>query len=230
MSVVEKMFAKLGYVPKLRDDKPGASFSLYSYKKADGSFDYEHYRKIQEEGNIRKIESVWVREGNIEFLANYLKRNLGAMKLGICHGTRRGKEQEWFRKCLGVEVIGTEISSTATTFPNTIQWDFHEVKPEWLNAVDFIYSNSFDHSFDPEKCLNAWMICIRPGGLCILEHTSGHEASGANELDPFGADLVLMPYLIATWSKGKFAVREILDAPSHRSNVKYVRFIVIQKL
>ena len=63
------------------------------------------------------------------------------------------------------------------------------------------------------------MICIRPGGLCILEHTSGHEASGTNELDPFGADLVLMPYLIATWSKGNFAVREILDAPSHRSKV-----------
>jgi hypothetical protein len=60
----------------------------------------------------------------------YLKHNLGAMKFGICHDTRLGKQQEWFRKCLGVEVIGMEISSTATTFPNIIQLDFHGVKPE----------------------------------------------------------------------------------------------------
>ena len=49
-------------------------------------------------------------------------------------------EQEWFRKYLDIDVIGTEISDTASEFPNTIEWDFHETKPEWLNSVDFIYS------------------------------------------------------------------------------------------
>ena len=39
---------------------------------------------------------------------------------------------------------------------------------------------------DPEKCLNSWMSCLRPGGLCIIEHSSRHEAQAANELDPFG--------------------------------------------
>jgi hypothetical protein len=41
--------------------------------------------------------------------------------------------------------------------------------PDWLAKVDFIYSNSFDHSYDPEKCLNTWIDSLRIGGLCILD-------------------------------------------------------------
>jgi len=170
-----------------------------------------------------------VLEDNIAFLANYLKTTVGQLKFGICHGTRRGMEQQWFRKYLGCEVIGTEISKSATEFPNTIQWDFHDVKPEWIEAVDFIYSNSFDHSYDPEKCLNAWMSCVRKGGVCVLEHSEAHEPSATDELDPFGADIMLMPYLITTWGKGKFGVREFLTAPKKNESVNWVRFIVIQK-
>lgn len=36
----------------------GAKFQLHSYKNADGTFDYDLYRKIQTEGNKRKIDSV----------------------------------------------------------------------------------------------------------------------------------------------------------------------------
>jgi len=208
------------------------TFILHKYLSADGSFDYERYRKVQTEGNHQKLGNVWVVEDNIAFLANYLRRL--SPKFGICHGTRRGKEQEWFRTYLGCEVIGTEISDTAAQFPNTIQWDFHDVKPEWLGAVDFIYSNSFDHSYDPGKCLTAWMSCLRPGGVCIIEHSNMHDAMGASELDPFGASIHLMPYLITTWARGKYAVREILDAPNdaavrpHLEEQRYLKFIVIE--
>ena len=115
------------------------------------------------------------------------------------------------------KVIGTEISETAAQFENTIQWDFHDVKPEWLASVDFIYSNSFDHSFDPGKCLSAWMSCLKPGGICLLEHTNAHGPRSVNELDPFGAELAIMPYLVATWGAGRFAVTDILKAPSGAS-------------
>jgi hypothetical protein len=47
--------------------------------------------------------------------------------------------------------MGTEISDTAGQFPYTIQWDFHKTKAEWIDATDFIYSNCFDHSYDPQK-------------------------------------------------------------------------------
>lgn len=202
---------------------------LYKYLKKDGSFDYEKYRQIQTEGNIWKIENVRVLEENIAFLSDYIENKIGTPRFGICHGTRRGKEQEWFRKYLGCEVIGTEISYSAEQFPYTIHWDFHETKPEWIEAVDFIYSNSFDHSYDPEMCLDAWMSCIRTGGLCIIEHSSLHGPSGASELDPFGADITLMPYLITTWGKGKYGVRELLEAPKLHENLRYLYFVVIQK-
>jgi hypothetical protein len=61
-----------------------------------------------------------------------------------------------------------------------------------------------------------------------------HDTMGASELDPFGASINLMPYLVANWSKGKFAVREILDAPNdaavrgHQEDLKYLKFIVVQ--
>lgn len=207
------------------------NYALFSYTKADGSFDYDRYRSIQEEGNKRKLDNVWALEDNIGFLSQYLHKTIGQAHFGLCHGTRRGKEQEWFKKHIGgnVRVIGTEISETASQFPDTIQWDFHEVKPEWINQIDFIYSNSFDHSYDPEKCLNAWISCLKPGGLCILEHTDAHSQKGANELDPFGAHIIQMPYLVAKWGKGRYSVREILKAPTKNANVDYVAFIVIQK-
>jgi hypothetical protein len=204
-------------------------YILYEFLRPDGSFDYENYLQIQQEGNKSKIENVWVIEENIAFLSNFIKNHISSPKFGICHGTRRGKEQEWFRKYLGCEVIGTEISETAESFPNTIQWDFHETKPEWIEAVDFIYSNSFDHSYDPEKCLNAWMSCIRKGGVCIIEHSSSHGPAGATKLDPFGAGIIQMPYLITIWGKGKYGVRQLLQAPKQADKIEYMYFIVIQK-
>ena len=142
---IKIIMGKIGYevrrIPKNRSEIPG--FVLYSYLNKDGSFNYDKYRKIQEKGNIVKINNQWAIEENIAFLSKYIKSMVQSPQFGICHGTRRGKEQEWFNKYLGCEVVGTEISETANSFPNTIQWDFHEVKKEWLESVDFIYSNSF---------------------------------------------------------------------------------------
>ncbi len=154
---------------------------LYQYEN------YEQYKKIQIDRNIKLLGDVWVSEENIKLLSDYLKKNVPNLKFGICHGTKRGKEQEWFRKYLGIEVIGTEISPTATQFPYTIEWDFHNAKKEWLNNVDFIYSNSFDHSYKLEECLDTWMSCVKKEGVCILEWTSGHTNSTKD--DPFAGTL-----------------------------------------
>ena len=212
--------------PQPIDSRSG--FELYQYRKSDGTFDYEKYRQTQIEGNRRKIENVWVLEENIAFLSDYLAKRIPSIEFGLCHGTRRGKEQEWFRRYLNCSVIGTEISDTAEEFPNTIQWDFHQVKPEWIDKVDFIYSNAFDHSYDPRSCLRAWMSCLKKQGLCIIEHSSGHER--AKELDPFGADICTMPYLILTWGEGRFCVRELVNAPSKPNSLEYLQYLIIQRL
>lgn len=206
-----------------------SDYKLHPYLRVDGSFDYELYRRIQSAGNQRKLDQVWVLEENIEFLSNHIKKHLGETRFGLCHGTRRGREQAWFQKYLGCEVVGTEISDTADQFPNTIQWDFHKTKDEWIDSVDFIYSNSFDHSYDPEGCLNAWMGCVRPGGLCILEHSSAHGPGGVNELDPFGAHLAIMPYLVTTLGGGRYGVHELLEAPAKPESVARLTFIVIRR-
>ncbi len=201
-------------------------FALFAYTREDGSFDYERYKAVQTAGNHRKLDWVFAKEENIEAASAYLRRKLDRIDFGICHGTRRGLEQKWFADCLGCEVIGTEISETATQFPNTIQWDFHQAKPEWLGRCDFIYSNSFDHSYDPKACLNGWMSCLRPGGVCILEHSELHDEASASELDPFGADLAMMPFLIAQWAQGRFALVDLIPAP--RVEGAHTSFLCLQ--
>jgi hypothetical protein len=228
---LKKLLNRLGY--ELKRVGPNVSrsegFTLYRYLNDNGSFDYEAYKQSQIEGNKRKINNIWVQEDNIIFLSNYILNIINKPKFGICHGTRTGKEQQWFRNYLNCEVIGTEISDTAGDYPYTIQWDFHEAKVEWLDSVDFIYSNSFDHSYDPEKCLNIWMSCVKKGGICILEHSQAHGPAGVSPTDPFGADIVLMPYLILTWGKGNFGIRELLKSPSKNEVVGESYFIVIQR-
>ncbi len=227
---VRATFRKLGYdIRPFYGQIEGEGFVQYRYLKQDGSFDYEQYRRMQQDGNKRKLDWVAVKEENIKFLADYIRRHVPVPQFGSCHGTRRGKEQEWFRKYLGCEVIGTEISETAAQFPHTIQWDFHEVKPEWRDAVDFIYSNSFDHTYDPEKCLNAWMSCLKPGGLCLLEHAWAQSQRAANMLDPFGADLPMMPYLVLQWGRGRYATREIIQAPAGKGESQGTHFLVLQR-
>jgi hypothetical protein len=73
------------------------------------------------------------------------------------------------------------------------------------------------------------MTCVKKGGVCIIEHSSGHDTSGASELDPFGADIVQMPYLITNWGNGKYGVRQILKAPKKNDSLTYCYFIVIQR-
>jgi hypothetical protein len=218
----------LGYSIEPYNQVGGLFFGLHQYRDKSGNFDYEQYRSVQIEGNVRKITNVFAKEENIRFLSNYIVSAIGQPRFGVCHGTRRGMEQIWFRKYLNCEVFGTEISHTAAQFPDTIQWDFHQIKNEWIDKFDFIYSNALDHSYDPRACLRAWMSCVRPGGLCIIEHTFLHESLRRNELDPFGVRLEWMPYLITQWGEGRFGVRRILNAPD-RGDYPCIHEIVIQR-
>ena len=70
------------------------------------------------------------------------------------------------------------------------------------------------------------MSCLKKGGICILEHSSDHGPSGASKLDPFGAALVLMPYLITIWGKGEYCVREILRAPCNKNGTIDINYII----
>lgn len=133
---------------------------IYAYKN------YNDYVSAQVEANVRKIGNVWVQETTIKKIHS-IKPEATVI---LCHGTRNGAELKLFEKYYpAASITGTEISHTATQFPNTIQHDFHEQLPNMVGKCDIIYSNSFDHSYDPSKCLSTWINQLNRLGLLFIE-------------------------------------------------------------
>lgn len=141
---------------------------IYKYK------DYEEYKKNQIEANKRKINNSYVDKNSIKYIIDYYIKTYSTKPNRIlCHGTRRGLEQVYFKNFLGdnIDILGTEISNNASEYEDTIEWDFHNVKPSWINYYDIIYSNSFDHSYKPKECLDTWMTCLNEKGVCVIEYS-----------------------------------------------------------
>lgn len=150
---------------------------------------YEDYRRTQIEINESKLRHVWADRSELEQVASYVRRCIPKATFGICHGARNGFEVTVLRELLAVEVIGTDISPTASHFPHLVQWDFHEPNPEWSHSVDFVYSNSWDHSYDFDRCITTWMKSLRPAGRCFLQWTRLHSDEGVHGADCFGLSL-----------------------------------------
>lgn len=183
----------------------GNGFRLFRYP------DYQTYRDVQQEGNRRKRGWQFVPRSHVDLCAGFIDETVGPVVFGICHGTRSGAEQAWFAEALNgqPEVIGTEISETAHEYPNTVQWDFHDPNPDWERRADFVYSNSWDHAFEPLRAFASWLQSLRPGGVMLLDHTNGHFPRNVNKLDPFGIQRRRLQELLDEEFRG---VAEPLDA------------------
>lgn len=178
---------------------------------------YDQYRSLQIHHNKRKLQNVWADEATLSAIVDDLRRhNLGAT--GVCHGARNGFEVEWFRDKLSGDVIGTDISETATQFPHMVVWDFHETNPDWIGKFDFVYTNSLDQAMDPEKAVAAWIGQLKEGGRVYIEHTMAHSPQGAGEMDPFGAHPMAMPYLFFKWGRGLYELVDILEVAEKKNN------------
>lgn len=197
----------------------GSQFSLHRYKS------YTAYSEAQISGNRRKIGLTWADEPTIHFIADHLKRRVKPLRRGLCHGVRRGNEQKWFSERLGIEVLGTDISDTATEFPNTVRWDFHEHNPEWLGSFDFVYTNSHDHAYDPKKAIDAWVDQLTDGGVLVLEHSAEHSTGKSTKLDPFRATAEFLPYLVLQWGEGRYAVAEMVQHTKANGMKVWIFFI-----
>jgi hypothetical protein len=130
---------------------------------------YAAYRAAQVKANRDKIALSWVRPEVVGLVCDRILAAAPAPAFGLCHGTRRGEEQQLFKSRLKCQVVGTEISPTAADFPDTIEWDFQEVKAWWIGECDFIYSNSLDHAKNPARALAAWVSCLKPTGVLAVE-------------------------------------------------------------
>lgn len=192
--------------------------------------DRETYREVQIAGNKAKLRMQFVKESHIRILSEYINEQMRQTAFGICHGTRRGAEQAWFRQYLlgNPNIIGTEISDTAHQFPNTVQWDFHEVNPDWSERADFVYSNSWDHACEPEAAFGAWFGSLRQGGRLFLDYTKGQSRDAANALDPFGIDYDALIFLLGKLFGNRATILQTID--TRRTNKEYrARIIVLEK-
>ena len=148
---------------------------IYKYEN------YDQYVSEQTRANKLKLASVWVQKGTMD----QIKQRVSNPKAIICHGTRNGSEQNYFNQVYGdIEIIGTEISETAEQFNMTVQHDFHEQKEEWVDHFDILYSNSFDHSYDPWKCIKTWGDQLKAGGWAFLEMSNHPEINKSKSTDP----------------------------------------------
>lgn len=141
--------------------------------------DYEEYVEAQVAANKKKLKVVFVKPETIKKIYEY-KNSADYI---ICHGTRNGKEQKLFQKLYECDIIGTEISDTAKKFPMTVQHDFHEQKEEWIGKFDILYTNSFDHSYDPEKAFTTWRDQIKSDGIMVIELTVTNIIKESDPLD-----------------------------------------------
>lgn len=187
----------------------------HGFIPSDKFVSYQKYVNAQTANNKYKLQLKpglhWITEQEMKILLAYIKKNIPQAKFGICHGVRNGWEVGKLRK-LGIEVIGTEISDTASQFKNVIQWDFHNVKPEWLNKTDFIYSNALDHSYNPEHCIRQWLKCLTPNGLCFIEWTSSHDRA--------------VSWNVEEIIKKVGTVKEIIEFPHPRRKISVKLFVV----
>jgi len=196
--------------------------NVYKYKN------YDEYIACQTAGYNKKIDKQWAVEDNIKYLCEYLV----PMKpeRGICHGVRQGAEQSWFNRHLpGCHTIGTELGGIIG--PDTVQWDFNKYRADWKRQFDFLYSNSFDHAFDPEITLQIWFGQVKRGGVLMLEYDmrqehTGEISRGPNKIDPVSITIEELRNIAPRWLPGVSGI-EILDMPVVKKG--FQKTIIIKK-
>ena len=219
--LINKTLIKFGYrISKI--NTTDRLFKIYKYKN------YDEYKNTQIFFNKQKINKVWADENTLKILSNFLKENIKSEKIkGLCHGSRNGFEQKCFiNEIPNAEVIGTDISETANDYDNSIVHDFHDEKKEWIENFDFVYSNSLDQSYDPEKALNTWINQVKKDRYVIIEHSDQHGVISSGKMDPFGVEANFFPYLLTEWFGHKISLKIIKSIKKNKNDAPVYFFIM----
>ena len=219
--LINKTLIKFGYrISKI--NTTDRLFKIYKYKN------YDEYKDTQIFFNKQKINKVWADENTLKIVSNFLKENIKSEKIkGLCHGSRNGFEQKCFiNEIPNAEVIGTDISETANDYDNSIVHDFHDEKKDWIENFDFVYSNSLDQSYDPEKALNTWINQVKKDRYVIIEHSDQHGVISSGKMDPFGVEANFFPYLLTEWFGHKISLKIIKSIKKNKNDAPVYFFIM----
>tara|TARA_B100000003_G_scaffold54648_1_gene48215 strand:+ start:171 stop:869 length:699 start_codon:yes stop_codon:yes gene_type:complete len=223
-NLINKFLFLLGYrISKINNT--GELVKIHKYKN------YDEYKKTQIYFNKLKIDKVWADKDTLKIISDFLKENIRLNNIkGVCHGSRNGFEQNFFNSNIsGAQVIGTDISETAKDFKNSIVHDFHDQKKEWLNSFDFVYSNSLDQSYNPQKALSTWIDQVKKDGFVIIEHSDQHGVVASGKMDPFGVEASYFPYLITEWFGHSISLKIIKSVKPNKNNAP-VFFFILKKI
>ena len=221
--LINRTLIKFGYrISKI--NTTDRLFNIHKYKN------YDEYKNTQIYFNKQKINKVWADENTLKIVSNFLKESIKSEKIkGLCHGSRNGFEQKCFiQEIPNAEVIGTDISDTANNYENSIVHDFHNEKKEWIENFDFVYSNSLDQSYDPEKALNTWLNQVKKDRYIIIEHSDQHGVVSSGKMDPFGVEASFFPYLLTEWFGHKISLKIIKSIKKNKNDAP-VYFFIIKK-
>ena len=220
-NLINKFLFLLGYrISKINNT--GELVKIHKYKN------YDEYKKTQIYFNKLKIDKVWADRDTLKIISDFLKENIRLNNIkGLCHGSRNGFEQNFFNSNIsGAQVIGTDISETAKDFKDSIVHDFHDQKKEWLNSFDFVYSNSLDQSYNPQKALSTWIDQVKKDGFVIIEHSDQHGVVASGKMDPFGVEPEFFPYLLIDWFKHKISISLIKSIKENKSKAPVWIYII----
>jgi hypothetical protein len=135
---------------------------IYKYKN------YDEYMYNQVEANHQKAHMIFVDKKSINAIYGDLKKQKNPIKNILCHGTRGGAEQRFFKQYYPeAKIIGTEVGYDHA--PMTVKWDFNKENILWKGKMDLVYSNSIDHAFNPYDTLSVWKDQLAPKGKLYLE-------------------------------------------------------------
>ena len=188
--------------------------------------------------NATRIKAIkkntWELEENIKFLCNVFKSLNSNAKNILVHGSRNGDEQKWFKKYFKqCNVIGSEICPDLKDVPNTVIWDFNKINPDWAGKMDFIFTNSLDHVYNPMETIPIWLGQLTPSGRLVIEYTIQHEKAKLTPTDPFHFKRQVLPDYIMQWSENKYQVYQFLSAIKAKSIAKkprLVEYAIIEKV
>jgi SAM-dependent methyltransferase len=100
-------------------------------------------------------------------------RRLTGLKHGanvLCLGARQGTEVKAFHD-LGCFAVGLDLNPGKEN-KFVLPGDFHDVQFPPA-SVDVIFTNSFDHTFDPKKLIGEITRLLKPDGALIIEAIQG---------------------------------------------------------
>lgn len=188
---LNKVANKLGFELKAKD----SDFLLHEFSS------YEDYRSTQIATNERKLQHVWADEQTLDLVVERVNKEFEptTSMFALCHGTRNGFEQNYIASKINGDILGTDIAPSASQFPRSVVWDFHDAKEEWRGKCHFVYSNSIDQSWKPKLALSTWIDQLRLGGLLFLEHSRDQSTETARKSDPFGVSPKYLPYVLCEW-------------------------------